>query len=123
MGNFVSVFDMLSRQKASEAEKKAAAALEESGSQTQGGKGKGKNSENRGYTSVETLMQQQGSFRRRNTGDSRAYGSIQRNNDGTYQSSAITAIGGGFRRRADIAELERISAHHRASLDVLPVSQ
>lgn len=107
-GTFESVYDSLCQQKQREAEQKASAAMEESGSRPRTGKGGkgdkgGKGKGGPAGVSVEALMRQQGSMRR------------QKN--GTYQSSNVVAIGGGFRRRSDIAELEACAAHHHAKLE------
>eukprot|EP00931_Biecheleriopsis_adriatica_P064713 TRINITY_DN39439_c0_g1_i3.p1 TRINITY_DN39439_c0_g1~~TRINITY_DN39439_c0_g1_i3.p1 ORF type:complete len:928 (-),score=251.86 TRINITY_DN39439_c0_g1_i3:2-2689(-) len=115
-GTFASVFDVLRQAKEREAVQKAKQAMEE---QAGDGGGKGKRGVSNGsavsYYGAESLMQQQGSFRSKYGRQEVA--SVRRRNDGSYQLSNATVIGGGFRRRVDIQELEATARAHREALE------
>ncbi|CAE7456355.1 unnamed protein product [Symbiodinium sp. CCMP2456] len=103
---FVSVFDALRRAKELDAEQKALQAMEEQS------KDPGRRP-SRPSSGAESLMWQQASFR-----NQASQPSIQRRNDGTYQSSTAVAIGGGFRSRRDVYAMEATAKAHLQSLEV-----
>ncbi|CAJ1344328.1 unnamed protein product, partial [Effrenium voratum] len=103
--SFVSVFDALRKAKEKEAEQKALQAMEE-----QDAKGRGKSrSPGVSYYGAESLMRQQGSFRGAKT--------LTRRKDGSYASGSVVAIGGGFRSRRDVQELENLAKAHLQSME------
>ncbi|CAE7362521.1 SETX [Symbiodinium natans] len=107
VAGFVSVFESLRRAKELDAEKKALQAMEDQS------KDAGRRAPRAAPAyGAESLMRQQSSFR-----NQASRPSIVRRKDGTYESSAAVAIGGGFRSRRDVHALEATARAHLQSLE------
>ncbi|CAK8990004.1 unnamed protein product [Durusdinium trenchii] len=96
---FVSVFDALRRAKEQEAEQKALQAMEE---QSKGSKGRGKSTQ-REQSAVSYYGAGPSSEGDRPV-DPYFNARVTRRKDGSYQSSQITAIGGGYRSRQAVQD-------------------